>query len=59
MNVEDALEILSNSRTPNNDWNKPHVDYYDGQYFPGQRCPTGPSTQMGFPPVSFLKKFFV
>lgn len=56
MNVEEALDILGSSRNPtgNLDWRGGgrHDDHFEHQQFPGQRFPTGPAAQMGFPPVS-------
>lgn len=64
MNVEEALDMLSLSRPGNMDscgWPRRHEDHYEHQQFPGQRFPSGPSTQMSFPPVStfYLVFFFL
>lgn len=55
MNMDEALNMLSPLRTSNMDgWRNRHEDHYDHQPFPGQRFPTGPSTPMSFPSVSFI-----
>lgn len=55
MNIDDALDMLVNARSQNIDWRGGrHDDHFENQQFPGHRFPTGPSGQMGFPPVCLL-----
>ncbi|GJQ80904.1 hypothetical protein Trydic_g4721 [Trypoxylus dichotomus] len=53
MNIEEAVDMLGN-RNQNlvDSWRGRHEDHYEHQQFSGQRFPTGPTTQMNFPPLS-------